>query len=53
MTSIKHRMAALLLATLLATAGAMAASATVAAKDAHAGPFRDLGTDTTVLLPPG
>ena len=36
MTSIKHRIAALLLATLLATAGAMAASATFAAKDAHA-----------------
>ena len=36
MTSVKHRMAALLLATLLATAGAMAASATFAAQEAHA-----------------
>jgi hypothetical protein len=36
MTSIKRRTAALLLATLLATAGAFAASATVAASDAHA-----------------
>jgi hypothetical protein len=36
MTSIKHRIAALLLATLLATAGAMAASATFAAEEAHA-----------------
>jgi hypothetical protein len=36
MTSAKHRIAALLLATLLATAGAMAASATFAAEEAHA-----------------
>jgi len=36
MTSIKHRTAALLLATLLATVGALAASATFAAEDAHA-----------------
>jgi hypothetical protein len=36
MTSIKHRTAALLLTTLLATAGAFAASATFAAEYAHA-----------------
>ena len=36
MSSIKHRTAALLLATLLTTAGALAASATFAAEEAHA-----------------
>ena len=36
MTSIKHRTAALLLAGLMAVAGAFAASATFAAEDAHA-----------------
>ena len=36
MTSIKHRIAALLLATLLATVGALAASATFAAEEADA-----------------
>jgi len=36
MTSVKHRTAAMLLATLLAVAGVFAVSATFAAKDAHA-----------------
>ena len=36
MTEVKRRMAALILATLMAAAGAFAASATFAASDAHA-----------------
>jgi hypothetical protein len=38
MTSIKHRTAALLLAALMAGTGAFAASAAVAAGEAHASP---------------
>jgi hypothetical protein len=45
MTSIKHRTAALMLAVLMAAAGAFAASATFAAEDAHA-----VGTYVTTTL---